>query len=47
MSFVKLSECPKITTNNFAGIGTRQINSDGISAITDLYKKTFETTSES
>jgi len=42
MSFVKLESVPTITQPNFAGIGTRQITSDGIQAIQDVYKKTFK-----
>ena len=42
MSFIKLDETPKIKTQNFAGIGTREITSDSIEAIKDVYKKTFE-----
>jgi len=42
MTFIKLDETPKIKTQNFAGIGTREITSDGISAIKDVYTKTFE-----
>ena len=36
-------ECdpPKITEQNFAGIGTRDINEHGINAIEELYKRTF------
>ena len=34
------SEVPTLTTN-FAGIGTRQINKDGLKAIEDVYSKTF------
>ena len=34
---------PKITCNNFAGIGTREINEHGITAIKELYERTFET----
>lgn len=34
---------PKITCNNFAGIGTREINEYGITAIKELYERTFET----
>nr|DAO36323.1 MAG TPA: ATP dependent DNA helicase [Bacteriophage sp.] len=30
-----------VLTNNFAGIGTREINQDGIQAIKDVYNKTF------
>lgn len=35
-------EIPKITSQNFAGIGTRKIQQNGIKAIQDVYKKTFE-----
>ena len=35
-----LNETPTLT-KNFAGIGTRQINNDGIQAIRDVYSKTF------
>jgi len=42
MSFIELKEIPRIRTQNFAGIGTREITSDGIEAINDVYKKTFE-----
>lgn len=31
-----------VLTNNFAGIGTREINQDGIQAIKDVYNKTFQ-----
>lgn len=30
-----------VLTNNFAGIGTREINQDGINAIRDVFEKTF------
>lgn len=40
MSFVETT-CPKIIAQDFAGIGTRKINQDGINAIKDVYKKTF------
>lgn len=42
MSFIKC-DSPKILTKNFAGIGTREINSDGIQAIRDVYDNTFKT----
>jgi hypothetical protein len=35
-------KCPKITHQNFAGIGTREIKSNGIQAIKDVYNKTFK-----
>lgn len=34
-------KCPKITHQNFAGIGTREIKPNGLSAIRDVYSKTF------
>jgi hypothetical protein len=40
MSFVETS-CPKIMAQDFAGIGTREINPAGIMAIKNVYKKTF------
>ena len=41
MKFVKC-ENPVITKHNFAGIGTRQINDDGIKAISSLFERTFK-----
>ena len=41
MSFLELSETPRITCNNFAGIGTRNITKGGIAAIDNVYRKTF------
>jgi hypothetical protein len=41
MSFIELKETPDIKTQNFAGIGTREINSDGIKSIEEVYSKTF------
>jgi len=40
MSFIE-TICPKIMVQDFAGIGTREINAAGINAIKDVYKKTF------
>jgi len=40
LSYVEC-QCPKITYQNFAGIGTREIKSNGIQAIRDVYNKTF------
>lgn len=40
-SFIEFNGIPKISVNNFAGIGTREINEDGIRAIYDVYKSTF------
>jgi hypothetical protein len=42
MRFVEIEETPKITSENFAGIGTRDINESGIKAINDVYEKTFK-----
>jgi len=41
MSFVE-TDCPKIMTQNFAGIGTREITPNGIKAIREVYTKTFD-----
>jgi hypothetical protein len=41
LKFVKLKDTPKITYQDFAGIGTRQISPDGIQAIQDVYNKSF------
>ena len=40
-SFIEVKEIPKITEQNFAGIGTREILPNGIKAIRDVYEKTF------
>lgn len=42
LRFVELNQCPSITEEDFAGIGTREINELGISAIKELFKKTFD-----
>ena len=39
--FCLLKSEPVITANNFSGIGTRNINFFGISAIEQLFKNTF------
>lgn len=39
-SFI-VCDTPKITTQNFAGIGTREIEQNGILAIQEVYKLTF------
>lgn len=42
LSFIEIEkELVKINFENFAGIGTRQIKDNGIKAIEDLYKRTF------
>lgn len=40
--FIELKKIPIITTENFAGIGTREIKKNGIEAIENLYKETFK-----
>ena len=40
LSYVEC-QCPKITYQHFAGIGTREIKPNGIQAIRDVYNKTF------
>lgn len=41
LRFIELKESPKITEENFAGIGTREITSDGVRAIIGVFKATF------
>lgn len=41
MRFVPMKECPSITEQDFAGIGTREIRPNGIAAIEEVYEKTF------
>lgn len=41
LKFIELKDVPKITEQDFAGIGTREIKPNGIKAIRDLYEKTF------
>ncbi len=41
MKFIEMGNVPTITSENFAGIGTREINQSGIDAINDVYDKTF------
>lgn len=40
--FIQLKQIPKISKQNFAGIGTREIKDNGIESIRNLYKNTFE-----
>lgn len=42
MRFVENGKTPKITQQDFAGIGTRQIKPNGVNAIECVYKATFE-----
>jgi hypothetical protein len=39
--FVEMKDVPSITSQNFAGIGTREIQPNGVKAIRDVYEKTF------
>lgn len=41
MSFLMFPDTPKIATQNFAGIGTRELTDDGVKAIVKVYEKTF------
>ena len=41
LRFMETKEVPSITEQNFAGIGTREIQANGIKAIKDVYEKTF------
>jgi hypothetical protein len=40
--FIPMNENPKITSSDFAGIGARKINSNGINAIENLMKNSFK-----
>jgi hypothetical protein len=41
LRFVEAKEVPAITEQDFAGIGTREIQPNGVRAIRDVYEKTF------
>lgn len=41
LRFLELKEVPLITEQDFAGIGTREIQPNGIKAIRNVYEKTF------
>jgi len=41
LRFVELPSCPKISEENFAGIGTREINPSGVRAIRELFRNSF------
>jgi len=41
LRFVELKEVPLITEHDFAGIGTREIQPNGVKAIRNVYEKTF------
>lgn len=42
MSFIRMESIPKITEQNFAGIGTREITDNGKKAIREVYRLTFK-----
>lgn len=42
LQFVEMKEVPTIDVQNFTGIGTREIQSNGVKAIKDVYEKTFK-----
>ena len=42
LQFVEMKEVPTIDVQNFAGIGTREIQPNGVKAIKDVYEKTFK-----
>ena len=41
LRFIEMKETPKITEQNFAGIGTRELRINGELAIKNVYEKTF------
>ena len=41
LTYVEMKEIPLITYQNFAGIGTRELEPNGLKAIRDVYEKTF------
>ena len=41
LSFIEMTDVPEITFPNFAGIGTRELQPNGLKAIRDVYEKTF------
>lgn len=42
LCFVETNDVPVISFPNFAGIGTRELQPNGLSAIRDVYEKTFK-----
>lgn len=42
LHFVELNDVPKIECKDFAGIGTRELQPNGLKAIKDVYEKTFK-----
>ncbi len=42
LCYMEMSEVPTISFQNFAGIGTRELQPNGLKAIRDVYEKTFK-----
>ena len=42
LSFVEMNDTPAIESQDFAGIGTRELQPNGLKAIRDVYEKTFK-----
>ena len=42
LSFVEMNDVPAIETQDFAGIGTRELQPNGLKAIRDVYEKTYK-----
>jgi hypothetical protein len=42
MSFIEITETPTITSQNFAGIGSRELATNGLKSIRQVYEDTFK-----
>ena len=42
LQFVEIKDTPVITNNDFAGIGTRELEPNGLKAILDIYEKSLK-----
>jgi hypothetical protein len=42
LQFVEIKDTPVITNNDFAGIGTRELEPNGLKAIRDIYEKSLK-----
>jgi len=42
LQFVEIKDTPVITNNDFAGIGTRELEPNGLKAIRDVYEKSLK-----
>jgi len=42
LQFVEIKDIPVITNNDFAGIGTRELEPNGLKAIRDIYEKSLK-----